>query len=415
MDSHKTQPVQIAGLFAVSPKMDCPHEESLQFDEILTHLQKSVFQAPCSNCDTTQENWLCLRCFTLGCSRFFNSHMVQHTESTGHNIALSFADGSFWCYDCDSYIFSKKLSEVSQQFSRLKFPEANNEANEVNSLAEMLIKTTIDSANPQGEQIKETFTKEELVQGLKDHTFKKVIVLTGAGISVSAGIPDFRSPGTGIYASLAEYKLPYPEAIFDIKYFRENPEPYYKLTKELFMFDAKPTITHHFIKTLADEGILYYNFTQNIDGLEIDAGLDEKYLMQAHGHFRTSHCIDCKKEMPNDLMNKHFQDQIIYRCECNGLVKPDIIFFGEALPDSFEVSMKEISKADLVIVMGTSLKVFPFAALVPLVPSKVPIVYINRENKKIHRKNFLFLEGDIDEQVNSLIKDLNWEEKVGKK
>lgn len=99
-------------------------------------------------------------------------------------------------------------------------------------------------------------------------------MLTGAGISVSAGIPDFRSPGTGIYDNLKEYDLPRPEALFDITYFKDKPEPFYKFAQnfDLTKFDATPT--HYFIKMLQDKGILWKNMTQNIDNLEEKTGMD---------------------------------------------------------------------------------------------------------------------------------------------
>jgi len=99
-----------------------------------------------------------------------------------------------------------------------------------------------------------------------------IIILTGAGISTSAGIPDFRSPKTGLYANLQKYNLPYPEAIFDINYFKQNPKPFFELAKELFTGNYQPTSTHRFIRLLEEEGKLLRNYTQNIDGLEIKEG-----------------------------------------------------------------------------------------------------------------------------------------------
>ena len=88
------------------------------------------------------------------------------------------------------------------------------------------------------------------------------MILTGAGISVSCGIPDFRSPDTGLYAKLQEYNLPFPEAIFNIEYFRENPEPFYKLAKDfLDMEKFKATYVHHFCKILKDKGLLSHYLT----------------------------------------------------------------------------------------------------------------------------------------------------------
>jgi len=260
------------------------------------------------------------------------------------------------------------------------------------------------------EPAKKEFTREDLVKGIKNRQFKRIVVLTGAGISVSAGIPDFRSAGTGLYANLSKYNLPKPEAIFDLEYFKENPEPFYKLAKELFVEkEFTPAITHYFLRLLASAELLHMNFTQNIDGLEVIAGVDLKYVVEAHGNIRSAHCTACKKEANIREFMWHLKYEKIRRCECSGLIKPDIVFFGEDLPKRFYDNMDKIKEADLVIAMGTSLKVMPFAGLMSMVPEGVPIVYINRENTEVVRENLLFMEGEIDEQVLDLIKDLGWE------
>jgi len=135
-----------------------------------------------------------------------------------------------------------------------------------------------------------------VITKIKAKDYKRVVVLTGAGLSVAAGIPDFRSPGTGLYSKLQTYNLPYPEAIFEIKYFKNNPKPFLTLCKELFTAEPKPTLGHKFIKKLNDEGLLHMNLTQNIDDLETKAGLPLDKLIQAHGHARSAHCISCGKE-----------------------------------------------------------------------------------------------------------------------
>ena len=109
-----------------------------------------------------------------------------------------------------------------------------------------------------------------LITGLKSNKFHKIVVLTGAGISVSAGIPDFRSPTHGIYSFVSKYgNLTYPEAIFDINYFSKNPIPFYKFCLDLFKKEYEPTISHYFIVKLDQLNLLLMNFTQNIDGLEL--------------------------------------------------------------------------------------------------------------------------------------------------
>jgi NAD-dependent SIR2 family protein deacetylase len=115
---------------------------------------------------------------------------------------------------------------------------------------------------------------EALCDALKQGVFKRVVVMAGAGISVSAGIPDFRTPGTGLYSQLEHFNLEHPEDIFTLSFFRENPLPFSMLAKGLFPGQFAPTLTHHFIKWLADRGWLQRCFTQNIDGLEAIAGVD---------------------------------------------------------------------------------------------------------------------------------------------
>lgn len=115
--------------------------------------------------------------------------------------------------------------------------------------------------------------------------------MTGAGISVSAGIPDFRTPGTGLYDNLAEYDLPNPEAIFTLDYFKKKPEPFYRFAKQFDLSKYEATPTHYFIKMLADKKILHKNLTQNIDNLEEKTGIDmDEYVCQAHGANRGAVC-----------------------------------------------------------------------------------------------------------------------------
>ena len=117
----------------------------------------------------------------------------------------------------------------------------------------------------------------------------------GAGISTNSGIPDFRTPGTGLYSNLAALKLPYPEAVFSLQYFRQDPQPFYTLAETLFPGAFKPTLTHTFIRLMQDKGLLLKCFTQNIDTLERMAGVNPEFIIEAHGSFATSRCIDCHK------------------------------------------------------------------------------------------------------------------------
>jgi len=224
-----------------------------------------------------------------------------------------------------------------------------------------------------------------IIEYIKQGAAKNVIVMAGAGISTSAGIPDFRSPGSGLYDNLEKYDLPHPSAVFDIRYFEENPKPFFVLAKELYPENLVPTPTHSFIRLLEEKNLLLRHYTQNIDTLERLAGVSEDKIVEAHGTFHSAHCIKCNKEYSQDwIREKIFSDEIP-KCEsCQGVVKPDIVFFGEALPARFfSCVQSDFKQCDLLIIMGSSLLVQPFASLIDQVSDVCPRLLINKEKAGI--------------------------------
>ena len=225
--------------------------------------------------------------------------------------------------------------------------------------------------------------EDGIVEYIKDGKAKNIIVMAGAGISTSAGIPDFRSPGTGLYDNLQKYDLPYPTAVFDIGYFRENPKPFFTLAKELYPGSFKPTTSHYFVKLLEQKNLLLRHFTQNIDTLERVANITSDKIVEAHGAFHTGHCITCRREYSQQwIKDIVFKDEIptCLKPNCGGYVKPDIVFFGENLPERFFQCMQsDFSKCDLLIIIGTSLTVQPFASLTGRVGKDCPRLLINLE------------------------------------
>lgn len=251
---------------------------------------------------------------------------------------------------------------------------------------------------------------------IKSGQARRVVVMTGAGISTAAGIPDFRSPETGLYANLAKLNLPEPEAVFDLRFFEKNPKPFYVLAKDLYPGNFHPTVSHVFISLLAKKGLLHQLFTQNIDCLERAAGIPSELIVEAHGSFASQRCIECKTSYPEDLMREHVARADVPRCirgtECGGLVKPDIVFFHEALPSLFYERKDLVEKADLALVMGTSLQVHPFAGLPNYVPEGVPRVLFNMErvgSLGTQADDVLAL-GDCDAGVRELADLLGWRE-----
>lgn len=205
--------------------------------------------------------------------------------------------------------------------------------------------------------------------------------------------------------------------MFDISYFRQNPLPFYTLAHELYPGQYHPTITHCFARLLHDKGLLLKLFTQNIDCLERKAGLPDEKIVEAHGSFAKQRCIDCKTEHPDELMRQAVQEKQVPRCQkdvCGGLVKPDIVFFGEGLPEAFARNRSLPASADLAIIMGTSLTVQPFASLPSFVGEDVPRVLINFERAGgigSRADDVLVLE-DCDSGVRMLAEALGWLEEL---
>ncbi|EAW12410.1 SIR2 family NAD-dependent protein deacylase [Aspergillus clavatus NRRL 1] len=258
---------------------------------------------------------------------------------------------------------------------------------------------------------------EKIATLIKSGQIRRIVVLVGAGISTAAGIPDFRSPETGIYDRLKPLGLPYPEAIFHINYFRHTPEPFYAIARARHPRTLKPTITHAFLALLAKKNLLHFLFTQNIDGLERDTGVPENKILNAHGSWRTQHCWKCKTSYPDDLMKEAIAKGVVPYCQvpdCGGPIKPDVVFFGQSLPAEFEDEEKKVPEADLMIVMGTSLKVAPCSRLPGQVREGVPRVLINREKAGDVgvRPNDLCILGDCDDGVRKLADILGWTEEM---
>ncbi|XP_046437101.1 NAD-dependent protein deacetylase sirtuin-2-like isoform X2 [Daphnia pulex] len=227
-----------------------------------------------------------------------------------------------------------------------------------------------------------TLDLDGIVDYIKSGNVQNIITMAGAGISTSAGIPDFRSPTSGLYSKLCGFDLPYPEAIFEIEYFRKHPEPFFAMAKELYPKTFEPTPCHYFLRLLNKKGLLLRHYTQNVDALERVAGIPAEKLVEAHGTLHTSRCInpECRKEYDRKWMTEKILSDVVPRCEqCKAVVKPDAVFFGEPLPERFRLVEEDFPNCDLLIILGTSLVVQPFASLVDRVPPRCPRLLINFE------------------------------------
>ncbi len=186
---------------------------------------------------------------------------------------------------------------------------------------------------------------------------KHCVVLTGAGISTLSGIPDFRGVG-GLY----NRKDIDANRLFDIHAFRADPSYYYKHALDfLYAKAAIPNIVHEVLAKLEKLGIVKAIITQNVDILHQKAGSEQ--VFELHGSPMIHTCLSCAKEYDFDTVLTMLNEQEVPHCpSCNGVLKPNIVFFGESLPiHALSMSEMHAQKTDLLLVLGTSLTVFPAA------------------------------------------------------
>lgn len=359
---------------------------------------------------------------------------------------------------------------------------------------------------------------EAIAEAIWSGRIRRIVAAVGAGISVSAGIPDFRSPGIGLYDNLQKYELPTPESVFTMEYFLERPEPFCTLVREILPGRYRPTPAHRLLSILEAKGLLLRVFTQNIDGLERLAGLPEERLVEAHGSFGDAHCAGCHRRHDLRTWRVAIQSGQVPMCDacldvpppatpptdekvselqqaaealeaeknavwaaggdwnklteiglkragvdkelkeaqkaiaeypealasweaapktyvCGTPVKPDIVFFGEPLPPRFNhFASLDGARADLLLVMGTSLSVMPFAGILGRVGPLCLRLLFNKDPVGLHDQpdppmffgnigyrfneadNYrdVFVGGDIDASVRKLCDLLGWGAQLNK-
>jgi NAD-dependent histone deacetylase SIR2 len=274
------------------------------------------------------------------------------------------------------------------------------------------------------QQLDKYKTIDDVVKLLQER--RNIMVITGAGISTSLGIRDFRSKNTGLYAMLKEENDPEvqePEDVFEINMFDTRPDIFYKYAGGVLPDLKDWTPTHEFIRLLQDKEKLLTNYSQNIDNIESHAGIRKDKYLQCHGSWAMATCRKCKYQIPGEEIfaavkaqqpakckacikkiaaqkpgmkrkrssngskkrrkagNDDSDSDGAYDIQTPGIMKPDITFFGEALPDTFfdRLNKQDRDKVDLVIVIGSSMKVEPVCAVPDYLPRHVPHVLINRD------------------------------------
>lgn len=184
-----------------------------------------------------------------------------------------------------------------------------------------------------------------------------IVFFGGAGVSTESGIPDFRSVD-GLYSQ--QWKYP-PETILSHSFFEKNPEEYYRFHRAKLVIDGvKPNRAHLRLAELEREGKLRAVVTQNIDGLHQAAG--SKNVLELHGSIQRAYCSRCRRPYPAERMN---HGEGVPRCGCGGVIRPDIVLYEEPLnEDVVSRAIKYIKEAEVLIIGGTSLNVYPAAGLI---------------------------------------------------
>lgn len=223
---------------------------------------------------------------------------------------------------------------------------------------------------------------------------KRIVFFGGAGVSTESGIPDFRSVD-GLYNQKFDYP---PETIISHSFFMKNPEYFFRFYREKMLpLGFSPNITHKKLAQWEEAGKLTAVITQNIDGLHQKAG--SRRVLELHGSVLRNYCMKCHKSYSAEYIKN---SQGICRCDCGGIVKPDVVLYEESLDSQvLEKSIYAITQCDLLIVGGTSLTVYPAAGLLRYYPGH-RLVLINRDETPYDNQANLVLHeslGKVFEQL----------------
>ena len=223
---------------------------------------------------------------------------------------------------------------------------------------------------------------------------RRIVFFGGAGVSTESGIPDFRSVD-GLYNQ--KFKYP-PETIISHSFFERRPEEFFEFYKEKMLpLGFEPNVTHRVLARWEGEGKLLAVVTQNIDGLHQKAG--SKNVLELHGSVLRNYCVRCHRSYSAEFVKN---SKGVPRCDCGGVVKPDVVLYEESLDqDVMYRAAQAISQADMLIVAGTSLTVWPAAGMIRYYRGK-RLVLINRDVTPFDREADLVLHQSLGEVFRQL-------------
>ena len=226
-------------------------------------------------------------------------------------------------------------------------------------------------------------------------TSKNIVFFGGAGVSTESNIPDFRSTD-GLYNQESDYP---PETILSHSFYKKKPEEFFRFYRNKMLFpNAQPNAAHKALARLEQQGKLKAVITQNIDGLHQKAGSRE--VLELHGSVLRNYCEHCGRFYSlEDLMEKK---ELVPKCSCGGIIKPDVVLYEEMLDDDcIAGAVKYISEADVLIIGGTSLVVYPAAGLINYFHGS-KLVLINKAATSADREADIVIREPIGEVLGSL-------------
>ena len=244
------------------------------------------------------------------------------------------------------------------------------------------------------QEIKDRDVKQEEILKQWIQESSHIVFFGGAGVSTESGIPDFRSQD-GLYNQ--EYAYP-PETIISHSFFMRNPEEFYRFYKNKMIFrNAKPNAAHLALAKLEQEGKLKAVITQNIDGLHQMAG--SKNVLELHGSIHRNYCMRCGKAYGLEAVADAAG---IPRCSCGGIIKPDVVLYEEGLDQQvLSAAVNAIRHADMLIIGGTSLAVYPAAGLIDYYRGN-KLVLVNKSPTPADRRADLVIHAPIGEVFSQL-------------
>lgn len=242
---------------------------------------------------------------------------------------------------------------------------------------------------------------DELVRWLRQS--ERAIALTGAGVSTDSGIPDFRSARSGLWARHD------PAKVASIDGFLNDPAGFYEFWGERFgrLADAEPNLAHRVLAQLEARGLVRAIVTQNIDGLHQRAG--SVRVLEVHGGWRGARCLECGARYDTLRVIAERRPGEAPTCDlCAGLVKPDVVLFGEPLARDWDEAERLVDRCDLLIVLGSSLEVWPVAGLAPRARAAgARVAVVNRDPTPADPEADLVVHGELAEVAARIARDLD--------